>query len=75
MRQTVQGGCTQQSITKNKNAGYSGTGAVGLRNDKHKHRNKKCQDKQKTLQNIFSQINIIILVHPIWTEWKQILGL
>jgi hypothetical protein len=45
MRQSIEGGCAQQSVTKNKNLGYSETGAVGLRNDKHKDGKKKKKKK------------------------------
>jgi hypothetical protein len=58
MRQPIQGGCTQQSVTKNKNLGYSETGTVGLRNHKHKDGNKKCQNKRKFSKTYFPQINV-----------------
>ena len=49
MRQSIEGGCAQQSVTKNKNLGYSETGAVRLRNDKHKDGKKEREKERKKL--------------------------
>jgi len=70
MRQSIQGGCAQQSVTKNKNLGYSETGAVGLRNDKHKDGKKG----KKNSETYFLQI-LIILLNPTEIEHKQIFHL
>jgi hypothetical protein len=41
MRQSIQGGCTQQPATKNKILGCAEKDAVGLGNDKNKDGEKK----------------------------------
>jgi len=71
MRQSIQGGCTQQPATKNKNLDYSEIGAVGLRNDKHKDGKKE----GKTLKHIFFKSMLIILLNLTEIECKQILCL